>query len=421
MVTCSRTPYSPVKARAGVGARIVSGKVLRLMKALVYHGPRNVSVDNVEDAKIEKPTDVLVRVTTTNICGSDLHMYEGRTDMPPNAVLGHENLGEVIEVGEAVDRVQIGDRVALPFNIGCGFCANCERGLSAFCLTTADRSVVPNMAGAAYGFADMGPYRGGQAELLRVPYGDYNCLVLPEDAEEKERDYVMLSDIFPTGWHATRLANLSPGDAVVIYGSGPVGLMAAHSAVIQGASQVFVVDHNTDRLQVAKKLGAIPIVEDEGREVDQILEATDGQGADCGCECIGYQCHTPKGQEVPNLVLNSLVNAVKFTGNIGVVGVFVPQDPNAKDNLAKNGRSHSISASTGSRGSAWALDSAMSRPTTATWRSSFTTTGPSHRPSFHTNFHLVKRRKPISTSMREKTGGTRSFFIRTLLLLNREA
>ncbi len=307
------------------------------MKALVYHGPRNVSVDNVPDARIEKPTDVLVRITTTNICGSDLHMYEGRTDMPPNAVLGHENLGEVIEVGEAVDRVQIGDRVALPFNIGCGFCANCERGLSAFCLTTADRSVVPNMAGAAYGFADMGPYRGGQAEFLRVPYGDYNCLILPEDAEEKERDYVMLSDIFPTGWHATRLANLCPGDSVVIYGSGPVGLMATHSAVIQGASQVFVVDHNTDRLQVAEKLGAIPIVEDEGREVDQILEATGGQGADCGCECIGYQCHTPKGQEVPNLVLNSLVNAVKFTGNIGVVGVFVPQDPNSKDSLAKKG------------------------------------------------------------------------------------
>lgn len=307
------------------------------MKALVYHGPRNVSVDKVPDAEIERPTDVLVRITSTNICGSDLHMYEGRTDMPPNAVLGHENLGEVVEVGEAVDRVKLGDRVALPFNIGCGFCANCERGLSAFCLTTADRSVMPNMAGAAYGFADMGPYRGGQAELLRVPYGDYNCLVLPEDAEEKETDYVMLSDIFPTGWHATRLAYLSPGDSVVIYGSGPVGLMATISAITQGASQVFVVDHNQDRLNVAAALGATPILEDEGREVDQILQATNGQGTDCGCECIGYQCHTPNGQEVPNLVMNSLVNAVKFTGNIGVVGVFVPKDPGAADSLAKNG------------------------------------------------------------------------------------
>ncbi len=307
------------------------------MKALVFHGPRKVSVDNVDDAIIEKPTDVLVRITTTNICGSDLHMYEGRTDMPKNSVLGHENMGEVIEIGEGVDRVQVGDRVVLPFNIGCGFCANCERGLSAFCLTTADRSQIPNMAGAAYGFADMGPYRGGQAQLLRVPYGDYNCLVLPEDAEEKERDYVMLSDIFPTGWHSTRLANLIPGDSVVIYGSGPVGLMAALSARIQGASQIFVVDHNTDRLAVAETLGATPIVEDDGREVQQILDATDGEGTDCGCECIGYQCHTPKGQEVPNLVMNSLVNAVKFTGNIGVVGVFIPKDPGGADGLAKKG------------------------------------------------------------------------------------
>ena len=162
------------------------------MKALVYNGPRDVSVKNVPDAKIERPTDVLVRITSTNICGSDLHMYEGRTDMQPGRILGHENLGEVIEVGPAVDRIKVGDRVALPFNVGCGFCENCERGLSAFCLTTN-----PGMAGAAYGFADMGPYAGGQAELLRVPYGDYNCLVLPRDAEEKENDYVMLADIFP--------------------------------------------------------------------------------------------------------------------------------------------------------------------------------------------------------------------------------
>jgi threonine dehydrogenase-like Zn-dependent dehydrogenase len=185
-------------------------------------------VQDVPDAKIEKPTDVLVRITSTNICGSDLHMYEGRTDFPLGGVFGHENLGQVIEVGAAVDRVKVGNWVAIPFNIGCGFCKNCERGLSAFCLTTADRSVMPNMAGAAYGFADMGPYRGGQADMLRVPYGDYNCLKLPPDAEERQNDYVMLADIFPTGWHATELAGVCPGDSVVIYGAGPVGLMAAH-------------------------------------------------------------------------------------------------------------------------------------------------------------------------------------------------
>lgn len=178
------------------------------MKALVYDGPRSVNVQEVPDARIERPTDVLVKITSTNICGSDLHMYEGRTDMETGRVLGHENMGEVIEVGDGVDRVRVGDLVCLPFNISCGFCRNCDNGLTAFCLTT---PVDPTMAGAAYGFAGMGPYNGGQAEFLRVPYGDSNCLVLPEDAREKQTDYVMLSDIFPTGWHCTELAACAAG------------------------------------------------------------------------------------------------------------------------------------------------------------------------------------------------------------------
>src|SRR5690242_6901020 len=148
------------------------------MRAVVYNGPRDVAVQDVPDAKIEKPTDVLVRITSTNICGSDLHMYDGRTDLQPGKVLGHENLGEVIEVGKAVQRVKVGDRVCLPFNVACGYCENCERGLTAACLT-----MNPGAAGAGYGYADMGPYAGGQAELLRVPYGDFNCLVLPPDAQ----------------------------------------------------------------------------------------------------------------------------------------------------------------------------------------------------------------------------------------------
>jgi glutathione-independent formaldehyde dehydrogenase len=168
------------------------------MRALVYHGPKNVSVDQVPDATVERPTDALVRITTTNICGSDLHMYEGRTDVEEGKVLGHENMGEVIAVGDGVDRVKVGDVVVLPFNIGCGFCKNCGSGLTGFCLTAN-----PGNAGAAYGYADMGPYNGGQAELLRVPYADWNALVLPEDAREKERDYVLLSDILPTGYHGT--------------------------------------------------------------------------------------------------------------------------------------------------------------------------------------------------------------------------
>ena len=303
------------------------------MKALVYNGPMDVQVKLVPDAKIERHTDVLVEITSSNICGSDLHMYEGRTNMEIGRILGHENLGVVIEVGRAVDRVQVGDRVCLPFNIGCGFCENCERGLTGYCLT-----VNPGFAGGAYGFAGMGPYSGGQAQLLRVPYGDFNCLVLPSDAQEKENDYVMLSDIFPTGYHSTELAGVKPGDSVVIYGAGPVGLMAAYSANLKGASKVMVVDTHKDRLKLAEQIGAIAIDDTEGDGVARILELTAGKGADRGCECVGYQCCNMHREEVPNLTMNNLVKTVKATGGIGVVGVFLPEDPGAKDKLAKEGK-----------------------------------------------------------------------------------
>jgi glutathione-independent formaldehyde dehydrogenase len=184
----------------------------------------------------------------------------------------------------------------------------------------------------------MGPYAGGQAQYLRVPYADFNCLQLPDDATAKEKDYVMLSDIFPTGWHATRLADLKPGESILIYGAGPVGLMAALSARIQGASQIFVVDGESDRLALAKQIGATPIATKDGNISDQIRDLTDGLGADCGAECVGYQCHNNAGEEVPNLVMNSLVDAVKATGTLGVVGVFVPKDPGAQDALAKKGQ-----------------------------------------------------------------------------------
>ena len=303
------------------------------MKAVIYNGPRDVSVSNVDDARIEKPTDVVIRITTTNICGSDLHMYEGRTSFETGSVFGHENLGVVVEVGAGVDRVKKGDRVCVPFNVACGFCENCEKGLTGYCLTCN-----PGTAGAAYGFAGMGPYRGGQAELLRVPYADFNCLVLPDDAEVKEDDYVMLSDIFPTGWHATELSGLLPGESVAIYGAGPVGLMAAHSAMIKGASQVFVVDSHEDRLKLAESLGAIPIDMRKSDPVEQILAQTNGLGTDRGCECVGYQCCGQHGHESNNYTMNCLVGSTKATGGIGVVGVFVPEDPLAKDELAKQGK-----------------------------------------------------------------------------------
>jgi glutathione-independent formaldehyde dehydrogenase len=302
------------------------------MKGLVYNGPRNVSIENVADPKIERPTDALVKITTTNICGSDLHMYEGRTSVERGKVLGHENLGQVVEVGSAVVRIKRGDMVCLPFNIACGFCKNCESGFTSACLTTN-----PGHAGAAYGYAEMGPYNGGQAENLRVPFADFNCLRLPDDARDKQEDYVMLSDIFPTGWHATVLADLQPGESVVIYGAGPVGLMAAYSAMIKGASKVMVVDRHPDRLNLAESIGAIPIDDSKHPPVDQVKLLTAGEGADKGCECVGYQAHDPQGNEHPNMTMNNLVHSVRATGAIGVVGVFVPNDPNGPDQLERQG------------------------------------------------------------------------------------
>jgi len=303
------------------------------MRALVYNGPHDVSVQEVPDAKVEQPTDAVIRITATNICGSDLHMYEGRTDLETGMVIGHENLGEVMEVGAGVTKLSVGDRVVLPFNIGCGFCENCEQGRTGFCLT-----VNPGVAGGAYGFAGMGGYSGGQAEYLRVPFADFNALQLPEDSVEKENDYVMLADIFPTGWHGTRLAKVAPGDSVTVYGGGPVGLMAGYSAVLQGASEVYVIDHLAERLALAEEFGAIGINSSTGDPIEQIKDATQGRGTDRGVEAIGYQAHDSQGVEQPNMTMNGLVEVVKATGTIGVVGLFLPEDPGASDELAKKGQ-----------------------------------------------------------------------------------
>jgi glutathione-independent formaldehyde dehydrogenase len=171
-----------------------------------------------------------------------------------------------------------------------------------------------------------------------VPWGDFNCLRLPEDAREKQNDYVMLSDIWPTGYHATEMANVGPGDSVVIYGAGPVGLMAALSATVKDASTVMVVDRHPDRLRLAEEIGCIPVDDSKASPVDQVLELTRGEGADCGCECVGYQAHDPQGHEHPNATLNNLVRSVRFTGSLGVVGVFVPEDPDGPDDLARHGQ-----------------------------------------------------------------------------------
>jgi len=301
------------------------------MKAVVYQEPHKVEVTEVEDPRIEAPNDVIVRITSTAICGSDLHMYEGRTGAEPGTVFGHENMGTIVEVGNGVVSLTEGDRVVMPFNVACGFCKNCLAGKTGFCLT-----VNPGFAGGAYGYVSMGPYRGGQAEYLRVPFADFNCLRLPP-GDEHENDFAMLADIFPTGYHGTELAQVSPGESVVVMGAGPVGLMAAYSALLRGAATVYSVDRVPHRLRLAEQIGAVPINYSEGDPVAQIVEHNQGQGVDKGVDAVGYQATVAEGEEQPAVVLNTLAEVVRPTGQIGVVGLYVTNDPGAPNEEAKRG------------------------------------------------------------------------------------
>ncbi len=308
------------------------------MKAVVYKKPFEVAVETVADPKIDHPNDAIVKITSSCICGSDLHMYEGRTAAQPGIVFGHENMGVVEEVGSAVKERKVGDRVVMPFNVACGFCKNCQRGFTGFCTT-----VNPGFAGGAYGYVAMGPWVGGQAEYLLVPFADFNCLVLP-GGDQNEADYALLADIFPTGYHGAELADVSPGESVAVYGAGPVGLMAAYSCVLRGAAEVYSVDHVKERLNKAAEIGAIPINYDEGNPVQQIQERRDGEGTDKGIDAVGYQATSAgssaaggEQDEVPNIVLNQIIDTVAPTGALGIPGLYVPSDPGGVDEGAKRG------------------------------------------------------------------------------------
>jgi glutathione-independent formaldehyde dehydrogenase len=320
------------------------------MKAVVWKGPNKVAVEQVEDPRIESPTDVIVRISTAGICGSDLHMYEGRTVAKPNVVLGHENMGVIDEVGSAVQQLQVGDRVVLPFNISCGTCLNCSRGFTNSCLV-----LNPEGASAAYGYVGMGPFKGGQAERLRVPYAEVNCLKLPgTPGDQFEDDFLLLSDVFPTGYHGTELANVQPGTTVAVFGAGPVGLLAAYSAMLRGAAEVYVVDGVPDRLKKAQQIGAIPIDFKKGPPAEQIKEMRrknplirnamrKGEekmmGVMCGIDAVGYQARSSSqpGKEQPTQVLDQLVEVINPTGTLGIIGLYVPEDPGGVDAKAKEG------------------------------------------------------------------------------------
>ncbi len=308
------------------------------MKAVVYKGPFEVAVENVPDPEIKHPNDVIVKITSSCICGSDLHMYEGRTAAQAGIVFGHENMGLIQEVGPAVRTLKEGDRVVMPFNVACGFCKNCQRGFTGFCNT-----VNPGFAGGAYGYVAMGPWVGGQAEYLQVPFADFNCLPLPTGTEW-ESDFAMLADIFPTGYHGAELADVSPGESVAVFGAGPVGLMAAYSCMIRGAAEVYVIDHVKERLDKAAEIGGIPIDFDKGDPVQQIKDLRYGQGVDKGIDAVGYQAATAgssaaggEQDEAPNIVLNQIIDVVNPTGALGIPGLYVPTDPGGVDEGSKRG------------------------------------------------------------------------------------
>jgi glutathione-independent formaldehyde dehydrogenase len=297
------------------------------MRAVVYRKPFEVAVEEVPDPRIEHSNDVIVRITSTCICGSDLHMYEGRTAAEPGIVFGHENMGIVEDVGSGVTSLEQGDRVVMPFTVACGFCKNCLAGLTGGCLTVNPSGI----AGGVYGYAAKGPYPGGQAEYMRVPYADFNCMRLPPGMDH-EADYALLADVFPTGYHGCELAGVSPGESVAVFGAGPVGLMAAYSALLRGASRVFVVDRVRERLDTAQEIGAIAI--DAGRTdpVRQIKDMTGGEGTDRGIDTVGSS-----GDVEPATVLNQLVQTVRPAGSLGVPGLHMPAERGALDEHTDQG------------------------------------------------------------------------------------
>lgn len=288
------------------------------MKAVVYQGAHKVTVENVPDPKIEGPRDAIIRVTSTCICGSDLHVYDGSMGAEPGLVLGHESLGIVEEVGPGCVAVKAGDRVSVPFAAACGFCPNCQRGLTSLCLTTA-----PNGAGAYYGNPGM-PYRGGQAEYLRVPFADFNCLQLPR-GDKHEQDFALLSDVFPTGHQGAERADVNVGESVAVFGAGPIGIAAAYSALLRGAAVVYVVDRIPERLALAEKIGAVPVDFSKGDPAEQIMQMRGGEGVQKSIEAVGYSAQDASGKQNPAITLTGCIKVTNPGGRIGCVGVFAPQ------------------------------------------------------------------------------------------------
>lgn len=312
-------------------------------RGVIYQGPGKVSIESIafpELALGSRRCDhgVILKVLTTNICGSDQHMVRGRTTAQPGLVLGHEITGEIIECGRDVEFLKAGDIVSVPFNIACGRCRNCKEGRTGICL-----NVNPARPGAAYGYVDMGGWVGGQAEYVMVPYADFNLLKFPDrdQAKEKIQDLTLLSDIFPTGFHGCVTAGVGPGSTVYIAGAGPVGLAAAASARLLGAACVIVGDMIDERLDQARSFGCEVIDLKQDADLPDLLEQILGEPeVDCFVDCVGFEAHAcghNHAHEQPATVLNSAMSVTRAGGQIGIPGLYVTDDPGAAEEAAQKG------------------------------------------------------------------------------------
>jgi len=312
-------------------------------RGVAYMEPGKVEVQSIDypklalgDRKCEH--GVILKVVTTNICGSDQHMVRGRTTAPAGLILGHEITGEVIEAGRDVEFLSVGDIVSVPFNIACGRCRNCKEGKTGICL-----NVNPARPGAAYGYVDMGGWVGGQAEYVMVPYADFNLLKFPDrdQAMEKIGDLTLLSDIFPTGFHGAYTAGVGPGSIVYVAGAGPVGLGCAESCRLLGAAVVMVGDLIPERLEQAKSFGCVPLdLRQDATLAEQIEQVVGVPEVDCGVDCVGFEARghgKETAVERPATVLNALMEVTRAGGAVGIPGLYVTGDPGGVDENAKIG------------------------------------------------------------------------------------
>ena len=313
-------------------------------RCVVYMGPGKVEIHDIGYPELALPEQnrkcehgVILRVVSTNICGSAQHMVRGRTTAPHGQTLGHEITGEVIEAGRDVEFIKVGDLVSVPFNIACGRCRMCKEGKTGICL-----NVNPARPGAAYGYVDMGGWKGGQAEYVMVPYADFNLLKFPDrdQAMEKIRDLTMLSDIFPTGYHGAVTAGVTTGSTVYVAGAGPVGLACAASAQLLGAAVVIVGDLIPERLAQARSFGCEAIDLTKGPLVDQIDQILGEPLVDAAVDCVGFEArgHGAGAGEAPATVLNDVMTVARAGASIGIPGLYVTGDPGGVDDNAKIGQ-----------------------------------------------------------------------------------